>query len=280
METLESGICQEELGGDVQKWLILPERVGLENQQVNLGQNLGVFVVQKGYITQLQEKEDNEDTRFDYDNESKSILIPKDKVSLNYWRDNFFRMQTLLSDEKKHPLFPMHPLYSENRDQDEISTYMFLNTTVKAYQEYLKDKESVRNDINPNEYYEKIIKGEVKETPTFNLYRICYEKREIDTQRGLSIPGSSEECVSEEIEDRKKEIEIRALEDFSHLVTMYLWNPKYCQGFIDYLPEREKANLGAKVFKISTEEAEVLKNLLFDYTEQMKEEINYKKENI
>ncbi len=280
MEKAKTQTCEDpqELLEDVRTHLVLPDRAKFENEQEDLSEELGVFLTKAGYIKELRIKENEDDQEkdftFDYDSESKIIYLSEEEIPLTHWRDNFFRIQTPLSKTEKHPFYPVHPLYTQEAEGDEIQKYMFLQKTVLAYQEYLKDKESEAEGIEPEQYYELALIGEVSLTPSVELFRTCYEKRELnsDYSRGLAISSSQEN-----FEDEKTECIFKAKEDMNELITMYLWNPEFFKGFVDYLTKREKGPLGKKIIKISEGEAKEIKDIVFSYVEQMKEEIGYNK---
>jgi hypothetical protein len=245
---------------EIQFHLTLPERISDKNHQPDLGKKLGEFLVQ-------------EDFTLDFENE--------EEMTLEYWRDYFFRRQITLPDGTTESFFPMHPLYQPGEETNEIDTYMHLKKVISAYREYVLKAEIMEECMSLEDYYKLALLGETESTIFVELFRFCYEKRERGEYRGLSIPGSSEEYdneKNEEIVNLEAELLTRTLEDMDELITMYLWNPQFFEGFINYLPTKEKGNLRKKLLIIEDEEVKVLKALVFSYVEEMKERIGYNKD--
>lgn len=236
METLKN---ETELIEKTQTYLTLPERALLDNPHPNLGQELGSFLIEKNFIEGLDTKENG--WEFEYDFENKKILIPEEKISSEEWKSFFFRKQTVLSDDESYSLFPMYPLYTEQKD--EIEKYCFLQSVVQAYQENL-DKRIL--DFK-------------------NFFDFCLEKREEGKHlKGLTSFGNT-----------KPHKISGALKDANELVTMYIWHPKYFETYAEYLIKNRESFGKNKLVKISQEESENLKNFVQIYVENMKEEINF-----
>lgn len=272
METLE---YEKELAETIETYLVLPKRVEKENHEMDLGPKLGVFLVKQGYISGISMKKGC--SGFEYDNESKIISISENEISLDQWREFFFRKQSLLADKKTHSLYPMHPIYTPEADENEIDIYRFLHQVGHTYQHYLKDNESKKLDVDRNFYNTYILENTV-DTPYANLLKFCSEKREQNFRegyppKGLSIWGNIENY--NQGENPESENIVRALKDANELFTMHLWHPQYFETYTNYLINSTEDFSKNKLVRITEDEAEDLANLVVTYSQQMKEEIGY-----
>ena len=251
----------ETLINQVQSYLRTPNRIAeieRESDDLNLGQELGSFLINKGCLKKISLIEtDDEEFLPNYDINEKTIMLNKKTMSVNHWRDYIYRKQTFLKEGESYSLFPMHPMY--NPDEDETKKYLFLNATVQAYREHIK-KEGLSK-------------------PLTSLIEICYQKRKLSTEkdlprkaytRGFSLRGSHPQYFNEH---KEEEYISRALIDVDELITMYIWNPKFFEGYINYLSSKPKEILYKKKLCLikDSQEAEEIKSLVNLYIEQMKE---------
>jgi hypothetical protein len=132
------------------------------------------------------------------------------------------------------------------------------------------------NPNNPNQWYTKASNDEIDSNYAI-LWNFCFKKRQ-QGGKGLSTWGNVPDYNS--IQNPQSQTAIRAIEDANELVTMYLWNPKYFETFLDYLSgnisgygdsELENDNLA----KISNTEKEVLVSLIEEYVDEMKKNISH-----
>ncbi len=154
---------------------------------------------------------------------------------------------------------------------DETDQYRFLHETSHAYQDYLMNKES---NGEKDKWYDKVINREINSIFGI-LFEYCYKKRR-EQNSGLSTWGNVPDYnnVSEPSQSA-----VRAIEDANELITMYLWNPKYLDIFLDYVScnidgfnEENIRNDGLS--KITQQERSRLKQLIQEYIKEMKQNIN------
>ncbi len=249
---IQEAETKEDLIKTVEEFLTLPKRAEIENNDGELPKKLGRFLVERGYIKNVAI--DNESWEFKYESEEKIIYISQEEMPPSIWRDYAFRKQTTLESGRSDSLFPMHPMYNGDSEKNDLDIYRFLQQTVSAYQEYLKDKESLH-------------------TPYSKLFTLCYTKRKgkkdkYSVIRGFSTWGSMEN--EEDIQDER----FRASRDVNELLTIYLWNPKYFDSYINYLKTNATTELYKKgLVKIDKYEAEDIKEIVTDIIAEMKEEI-------
>jgi hypothetical protein len=264
----------------IKKYLDVPEkaRVGDENKDIEL--KLGSFLVEKGYIRETEDRE--EDWGFVYYSFTKVISISKKKMPHQKWEDCVFKIGR--NKETGEDLFPS--------PGEETKKYRFLHEANHAYQEYLCTKES---PDNPKEWYQKSLQGEVSSCYS-KLFNFCFKKREeVDTnkkegepQRGISVWGNAENYNyknNEEIPNKISELAVRAQEDANEMITMFLWHPFYFNTYLDYLSlnyqnkeirEREVVREDVEkqnLISLSKEEASELKRIVRSYVKEMKEEM-------
>ncbi len=273
---IEDGMGRKELLKNVCAFLTIPERVQVENRDIELPKALGVFLIEQNYIRNISLLE--ESWTFKYDSENKNIYIAQEEMPEKIWRDFIFRKQTLLENGSSEPLGPKHSIYNYNGNKDELDIYCFLHETSHAYQEYLKDKESLERNLNPRYYYENAVNKKIR-TPFSELFSFCYNKRkEIHNKynivRGLSTWGRVENYKygkNDEIPNQNSEHAARALEDSNELLTMYLWHPKYFDSYINHLSNSPKNEIYKKgLARIDEKESEFLKDIIHLLIEEMK----------
>ena len=279
---------KEEILKYVSAFLTLPERARTENDNIELPKALGEFLVEQEYNKNIAMH--YESWVFGYNSENKTIYISKEEMPQTTWRDFTFRKQTTLEsrdgeEPRNEPLGPVHPIYNSNGGENELKVYRFLHETIYAYQEYLKDSESAKRKLDPKYYYENAV-NQIIDTPFAKLFSFCYLKRKnnyerINVIRGLSTWGNIEDYNyedNEEIPNQNSEHASRALKDANELITMYLWNPKYFETYMNYLsPAPNAGELLYKkgLLKLKKEEACHLGDLVNILVEDMKESIGY-----
>lgn len=274
---------KEEILQDVRAFLTLPKKAKIENDNIELPKALGEFLVEQEYIKNIAMH--NESWVFEYNSESKTIYISEEEMPQTIWRDFTFRKQTELEDGTREPLGPVHPIYNSNGGENELKVYRFLHATVHAHQEYLKDSESAKRKLDSKDYYEDSVKERIN-TPFTKLFSFCYSKRKnnydrISVVRGLTTWGNVQDYnhkVNEEILNQNSEHATRALKDANELITMYLWNPKYFETYINYLspPLKTEELLYKKgLLKVKQEESYYLEDLVKILVEDMKKSIGY-----
>ena len=125
-----------------------------------------------------------------------------------------------------------------------------------------------------NEWYDKVVKQEINSVFGI-LFEYCYKKRR-EQSLGLSTWGNVPDynSVSEPSQSA-----VRAIEDANELITMYLWNPKYFDTFLDYvscnIPGFNEQSLREDgLGKITQQEKEGLKQLIKEYINEMKQNIS------
>lgn len=244
---------KKELKTNVEAFLSLPEKVKQENSESNLAKQLGSFLVDKGYI---QDIDTWNSWGFKYEN--KKISIAKDAMPDNAYNYYTFRLG---KNSQGESIFP--------KQGDEINVYRFIHETSHAYQDYLVKKDNVAN------WHDKAIKGEVESTLAI-LFRYCYNKRKNHPGQGLSTWGNVPDYNS--IQDAKSQNAIRAIEDANELITMYLWNPKYLKTYLNYLSKNingygEREINQDNLTIISNNEKESLEEIVGMYIDEMKENI-------
>jgi len=247
---------KQKLKSDLSAYLNLPERI--KHKDSSLPQRLGDFLVDQNLIQGINIWRNS--WGFKYENGI--IYIGGNEMSDEQYNYYIFRLG--IDPETREPLFPK---------PEETDQYRFLHETSHAYQEYLINKE---NSNNPNQWYTKASNDEIDSNYAI-LWNFCFKKRQ---QRcgGLSTWGNVPDYNS--IQNPQSQAAIRAIEDANELITMYLWNPKYFETFLDYLSgnisgygdsELKSDNL----VKISNTEKEALVSLIKEYVDEMKKNISH-----
>jgi len=274
-------MSKEEIKKRVEEKLDVPRKAleGDENKEIE--RMLGFFLIEKGYIAGVEEKDD--DWSFVYQSTTRSIAISEKEMPHEKWEKCIFKMG--INQKTEENLFPS--------PGPETEKYRFLHEANHAYQEYLCFKESGEN---PKEWHQKSLEGEI-DSCYGKLFNFCFYKRMEDdekegkrkeSEKGLSVWGNASNydyLSDEEIPNRESEIAVRAQEDANELVTMFLWHPEYFRAYLDYLSlnhenpqvrEKEitKEDLEKRgLIRISKEEADYLKRLVSLYVEEMKKNI-------
>lgn len=240
-------------------YLDLPEKTRTENKEKGLAKKLGQFLADKDFINQI--KMWSGSWGFKYEN--KDIYVSEKPMPDSEYHRYIIELGKNIRGEN---LFP--------NQGDETDQYRFLHETSHAYQDYLIDQESPED---PNLWHDKAIKGEIDSTFAF-LFKYCYQKRTNNPGKGLSTWGNVPDYNS--IPDLRNQNAKRAIEDANELVTMYLWNPKYLDAYLDYLSlninginETDLNN--DKLIKISDENKENIKEVIGWYIEEMKEKLGF-----
>lgn len=263
---------REELLKNIREFLTLPERREGGNPEKELARELGIFVVNQGYVSEIDMWKGSWGCKYG----NKKISINEYPMPQKEYEYYIFRLGA--DTETGTQLFP--------ENGDETDQYRFLHETSHAYQQYLVDKES---PDNPRMWYDRALKeGEGKIDSNYGLlFEFCYRKRKEskrraeDPDRGLSTWGNVPDynCVS----DASSQNAVRAIEDANELVTMYLWNPQYLTTFLEYLsgnvPGYDEMSLQEdRLLKISEKEKEKesLKLLVGEYILEMKAEMSEK----
>jgi hypothetical protein len=241
-----------ELKRNVAAFLQTPER--LKHEESNLPIQLGSFLVEKGFIRSIDVWRGSWGFKY----EDKKVYLsdtPMPEAAYNYF---IFRLG---KDNKTG-----QPLYPSKSESDQ---YRFLHETCHAYQDFLTSTES---SDNPDLWYDKAHKNNIDSTYAI-LFNYCLNKRLNSQGKGLSTWGNISDYNNYEAATQQV---ARAIEDANELVTMYLWNPRYFETFLDYVAgdipgfsENDLVNDG--LTKISKSEKENLKKLIQMYVEEMRD---------
>ncbi len=271
---------KEELKKKIEELLDVPPKALRGDENRDIERKLGDFLVEKGYIKGVEKRE--EDWGFMYHSVTKRISVSQKEMPHMKWEQCIFKAG--FNDETKENLFPS--------PGSETEKYRFLHEANHAYQEYLCCKESPED---AKEWHQKVLEGEVESTYG-RLFEFCFQKRmEEDekegrkkkVERGLSVWGNAPNYNHEEegALNKASEVAVRAQEDADELATMFLWHPGYFNVYLDYLSlnhnnhqirEREvtKEDLEKRgLIQITKEEAELLKEMISVYVEEMKRNI-------
>lgn len=254
----------QDIQEQVAAYLTLPEKRDAGNQDKNLAKGLGSFLVDQGYISEIDMWRGSWGCKY----ENKKIYLnelPMPDDQYNYY---IFRLGE--NSETGKELFPTK---GEEADQ-----YRFLHETSHAYQEFLMDKESSGSS---GAWYNKVLSHEIDSNLGL-LFEYCYKKRNESHNRGLSTWGNVPDYNN--VRHLPSQNAVRAIEDANELVTMYLWHPEYLDTFFDYvsgkIPGYDDSNLQEdKLTKITEEERESLKILLEEYITEMKNHFSEKQSN-
>lgn len=251
---------------DVKKILQVPSKATEGDENPNLESELGVFLVKKGYIRSIEEQAHS--WGFIYSSSAKKIYISREWMPKEKWEHCIFRLG--MNKETNENFYPERG--------EETKKYRFLHEVSHAYQELLFSKESLDDS---KLWHEKALNGEINSCFS-SLFNFCFQKREEETKRGLSIWGNApqyDHLQDEKIPNRVSEIAVRAQEDANELVTMYIWHPEYFQSFIEHLLTSSEKKLKEECFiKLSEKEGDYLKEIIKQYVEEMKKEIDFKVE--
>ncbi len=269
---------KEKLRKKVEELLNVPRKAIEGDANRDIEKKLGAFLVEKGYIKEVDERE--EDWGFVYHSAVKKISLSEKEMPHGKWEDCILKMG--INEKTGENLFPS--------PGEETEKYRFLHEANHAYQEYLCSLESREN---PESWYQKVIEGKVNSCYG-DLFAFCFQKRleedqnegvKKDKERGLSVWGNAPNYSHKKdktIPNRLSEIAVRAQEDANELVTMFLWHPNYFEVYLDYLSldhnnpqvrEKEitKEDLEREgLISLSKEETECLRQLVSWYTEEMK----------
>lgn len=269
---------KEKLKRKIEEKLSVPQKAIRGDKNKNIEKELGLFLVEKGYIKGVEENSGG--WGFVYKSKTKKILVSLNSMPHEKWEDCIFKMGH--NDKTKENLFP--------EPEDETKQYRFLHEANHAYQEYLTDMESPEN---PKEWHEKALSGELVSVYAC-LFVFCFQKRmeELSKEKecdycakGLSIWGNAPNYdykSDNSIPNKESEIAVRAQEDANELVTMYMWHPDYFDVYMDYLslnydnPEiREKEltreDLDRKnLIRITKMEVDQLREVVILYVQEMK----------
>ncbi len=251
-----------ELRGQVNAQLNLPNKREANNPDKDLARNLGDFLVDEGFISEIGINRGS--WGYKYENKAINISgVPMPKAQYDYY---IFRLGRDPNGGKE-----LFPLIGDETDQ-----YRFLHEVGHAYQDYLIHQES---PDNPEGWYDRVLAdGGVAVNSNFELlFRYCFKKRVENPGKGLSTWGNVPDYES--VQDQASQYATRAVEDANELIVMYLWNPQYLRTFLDYLsgkiPGYGDANLQEDgLIKISAEEVEALKLAIEEYIAGMKQEIS------
>ena len=250
---------KKEVHGHIESFLTLPKRISETNENKNLPKNLGNFLVDKDFIKEIDMWKGS--WGFKYNSENKKISIAEREMSKENYEYYIFRLG---KDQNGESLFP--------KQGDETNQYRFLHETSHAYQNYLIEKESLEKNTDPLSWYNQAIQGD--DDSTFSLlFKVCYARRQINENRGLSTWGNVPDYESIDIKNNR--IGMKAIEDANELVTMQLWHPKYLETFLDYLSLEiegyNEANLERdKLAKITPNTRQALKGIVELYVEEMR----------
>ncbi|MEI7792364.1 MAG: hypothetical protein WCI57_02675 [Candidatus Berkelbacteria bacterium] len=246
---------QSELEKTVHAFLTLPSKRDYDNPNVNLPDELGQFLVDKKYITAVEE---NDNWWYKYEDGE----ISCGRTPMNRAQYDAYIVQLGVRPDTGEPIWP-----TTNND---LAKYRFLHETGHAYQEYLSNEESGGNIPR--------WLGAASEHKVDSNYGIlfdsCYQRRNMDKSIGLSTWGN----VSNYAEDPETEVVARALEDANELVTMYLWNPGYLKIFLQYLCG-ELDDYGDddlrkdRLRKITPEEKDAFFELVENYVDEIKDDV-------
>lgn len=271
---------KEKLKNKVKERLEVPLKAieGDENKEIE--RDLGFFLVEKGYIQDVEEKDD--DWSFVYYSVTRKIAVSQKEMPHGKWEQCIFKMG--VNRETGENLFPS--------PGEETEKYRFLHEANHAYQEYLCAFESPED---PKAWHEKVIEEKI-ESYYGDLFYFCFQKRAEEEEstketfkKGLSVWGNAPNYNHEDdenIPNKASEIAVRAQEDANELATMFLWHPEYFNCYLDYLSlnhenseVREKEITKEDLIKnglvqISKEEADYLRKIVSLYVEEMKSNIN------
>lgn len=250
---------KKEIREYVDSFLALPERFSRTNENKDLPKNLGNFLIDKGFIKGVDILKDSWGFMYNFDD--KKISIADKEISKENYAYYIFRLG---EDQNGESLFP--------KQGDETNQYRFLHETSHAYQNYLTTKESSESNIDSLQWYNKAVSGENDSTFSL-LYKLCYEIRKANEDRGLSTWGNVPDYNNINITNDR--IAMRALEDANELVVMQLWHPKYFETFLDYVSLKiDGYNTGNleedRLVQISSNTQQILKEIVELYTEEMK----------
>ncbi len=243
----------------VESFLTLPKRISETNENKSLPKNLGNFLADKDFIKEIDMWKGS--WGFKYNFENKKISIANREMSKENYEYYIFRLG---KDQNGESLFP--------KQGDEANQYRFLHETSHAYQNYLIAKESSEKNIDPLSWYNQAIQED--DNSTFSLlFKVCYTRRQINENKGLSTWGNVPDYES--IDNKNNRIGMKAVEDANELITMQLWHPKYLETFLDYLSldiegfdETSLEQDG--LTKISQNTKQSLKGIVELYVEEMK----------
>jgi hypothetical protein len=272
---------KEKLKVKIEEYLDVPEKAKQGDINKDIEKKLGCFLVDKGYIKETEERDD--DWSFVYYSITRKVSVSEKGMPHQKWEDCIFKMGK--NEKTGEDIFPVPGV--------ETKKYRFLHEANHAYQEYLCSKES---PDNPREWYQRSLQGEVSSAYGM-LFNFCFRKREEadinkrekEPSRGLSIWGNALNYnykENEQIPNKASEIAVRAQEDANEMITMFLWHPFYFNTYLDYLSlnydninirereltkeDLEKCNL----VSLSKQEKEVLENIVKLYVKEMKREIS------
>lgn len=239
-------------------YLTLP--IQSPEQNSTLPKELGKFLISKGFIKEIGI---SNWWWFSYHSWVKKISISQDPLPKKAYEYYVFRLGKDTSTWKQ--LFP---------SPDELDQYRFLHETSHAYQDYLITKESPNE---PKNWYDKARTWEIDSTFSV-LFAYCLSKRLNTNGRGLSTYGNVPDYNT--IEHHLSQQSTRAIEDANELVTMYLWNPKYFDTFLDYIagdiPWYSQSQIKDDgLIIISQAEKQWLKNAIHLYIEEMEKNIQW-----
>jgi len=249
----------------VRSFLVLPERISKTKEDRKLPEELGRFLIEKGYIKKIGIF--NGSWGFSYNSDSKKISIADREISKEDYDYYIFRLG---QDSSGEHLYPKHG--------DETDQYRFLHETSHAYQTYLIDKESQENNLGPLSWYNKAVEG--SNDSTFSLlFQLCYKIRETNENRGLSTWGNVPDYES--IDGDANRIAMKALEDANELVTMSLWHPEYLKTFLNYVSLQiegydEESLVQDRLVKVSSKTQQTLKDIIDLYVIEMKNNMESK----
>ncbi len=265
----------------VKERLEVPLKAIEGDENKNIEEVLGNFLVERGYIKGVDER--SEDWGFVYYSITRRVAISQKEMPHKKWEECIFKMGK--NRETEENLFPS--------PGEETEKYRFLHEASHAYQEYLCFKESPED---PACWYQKALQGDVNSFYG-KLFRYCFEKRaqtEIEEggkknyEKGLSVWGNASNYNFEKddsIPNKDSEIAVRAQEDANELVTMFLWHPDYFNSYIDYLSlnhendevrekELTKDDLEKeKLINITKDDALYLRSVVRGYIREMKKSL-------
>lgn len=256
---------KREIYNYVESYLTLPERISRTNENKTLPKELGGFLINNNFIKEVDIWKGS--WGFAYNSRDKKISIADKEMSKEQYEYYIFRLG---KDQNGESLFP--------KPGNESDQYRFLHETGHAYQDYLTNKESKEMNFEPSLWHNKAVQGEVDSTFSL-LYKLCFEIRKTNEDIGLSTWGNVSNYKS--IEGKGDRIGMMALEDANELVVMQLWHQEYLNTFLDYLSLKingyNEVNLEQdNLTKISPSTAEILKEIVNLYVEEMKNNIKKK----
>ncbi len=261
----------EELKKKIEERLNVPRKAIEGDENKDIEKRLGYFLVDCGYIQGIEKRED--DWGFVYYSITRKIAVSQKEMPHSKWEHCIFKMG--INEKTKENLFP--------NPGEETQMYRFLHEANHAYQEYLCFNEC---SYDPKLWYEKVLSGEIVSCYG-DLFNFCFQKRleedcregeRKEKERGLSIWGNAPNYSSkndENIPNRGSEIAVRAQEDANELITMFLWHPKYFEGYLDYLSlNHENSQVREKEITKEDLEKEGLLQLKKGEVEQLKEMVS------